>query len=981
MPEWKGPIKQLDRFRYEIPRSYKPQMRTDGLMFVDETLLPGVLQDQAPEQVANVATMPGIVGKAMAMPDIHWGYGFPIGGVAAFDMDEGVISPGSIGFDVNCLAADSLVLTSHGYRLPISRLERIWRQTPLACVNPTHKTMSTDVVAFMRFRAEVAYKVRTHLGVEITATAEHPFLTPKGMVPLKEVGDLPIAVYPFRGVDYEEPDEVTLATENDIARLLPPNRLAQVLPFLHRRGLLPLTARHPGLPYLLKILGLALGDGHASLKVRTSGVTFYGRAEDLEDVRKDVKRLGWSPNNVYSRTRLHTIKRGKGSYSFEYNEASFMVSSAAFAVLLHALGLPVGNKAKQDFVLPEWLMKAPLWQKRLFLAALFGAEMSTPSTPTHHGYNFYCPTFSISKREGFQESGRAFAKQIGHLIEDFGVRVCKLGSDVLRVPGSGEPSYRFKVLVANDSENLIRFYSTINFEYQSEKRFLANGAAYYLTLKEMVLKHKLHSAGTARAMRDRGVSRDEILEELSGIYTGRPFLTHRLDGRKNKPRAWPPFPTFPAFVERLRSSAGTSGVVWDRIASVAEVPTDEVYDFTVADEHHNFIADGFVVSNCGVRLIRTDLDEKDVRPKLRELVDTMFVNVPSGVGSEGKVALTPRDLESIMTDGVQWAIDHAYGWTGDRERIEARGCLADADPHRVGAKARARGVDQVGSLGAGNHFLEIQKVDRIYDQHAADALGIGRVGQVAIMIHTGSRGFGHQIATDYIRTCEDAVDRYKIALPDRQLACAPIGSKEGQDYWKAMCCAANFAWTNRQLITHWTRQSFEKVLGQSADALGMEIVYDVCHNIGKVEEHDVDGKRVKVLVHRKGATRAFPAGHPETPAKYRDVGQPVLIPGDMGSCSFVLVGLPTSMEHSFGSSCHGAGRQMSRKAAERKFRANEVRQALAQKGIYLHAASQAGIVEEAPGAYKNVEDVVRVAEGAGLTKIVARMVPLGVVKG
>ena len=384
--------------------------------------------------------------------------------------------------------------------------------------------------------------------------------------------------------------------------------------------------------------------------------------------------------------------------------------------------------------------------------------------------------------------------------------------------------------------------------------------------------------------------------------------------------------------------------------------------------------------NCGVRLIRTDLEEKDVRPKLKELVDTIFVNVPSGVGSEGKVALTPSDLQKIMVEGVPWAIEHGYGWAGDRERIEALGCLQDADPSKVSPKARARGVDQVGSLGAGNHFVEAQKVDRIYDETAAKTLGLWP-NQVCVMVHTGSRGFGHQIATDYIRTCEDAVDKYKINLPDRQLACAPIGSREGEDYWKAMCCGANFAWTNRQLITHWTRQSFETVLGRDADALGMEIVYDVCHNIGKIEEHDVDGRRRKVVIHRKGATRAFPPGHPETPAKYKAIGQPVLIPGDMGSCSFVLVGLPGAMAASFGSSCHGAGRQMSRAAATRKYRANEVRQALAQKGIYLRAASQAGIVEEAPGAYKNVEDVVRVAEGAGLTKIVARMVPLGVVKG
>ncbi|HEV8595634.1 MAG TPA: RtcB family protein, partial [Thermoplasmata archaeon] len=590
------------------------------------------------------------------------------------------------------------------------------------------------------------------------------------------------------------------------------------------------------------------------------------------------------------------------------------------------------------------------------------------------------PVFSLCKREGFQASGRIVAEQIRGLIQDFGIRVHAVMADVIPVPNTGEPSYRFRVSVATRAGNLIRFYSTINFEYHAEKRFLANAAAYYLTLKELVRRHKVRSTETAEAMKEDGRPLFDILESLTSLYVSHSFLVHHRQGRGGRPRAWPPFPTFDAFVQRVRQGAGTSGVVWDRIVGVKEIPVDEVYDFSVNDEHHNFIADGFVVSNCGVRLIRTDLEEADVRPKLKELVDTIFVNVPSGVGSEGKVALTAADLQHIMSEGVQWAIEKGFGWSGDRDRIEARGCLPDADPSKVGQKARARGVDQVGSLGAGNHFLEIQKVDRIYDDTAAKVLGLHR-DQVCVMIHTGSRGFGHQIATDYIRVCEDALDKYKIELPDRQLACAPIGSKEGQDYWRAMCAGANFAWTNRQMITHWTRESFGKVLGRSAEEMGMEIVYDVCHNIGKVEEHEVDGSRRSVLVHRKGATRAFPPGHPETPAKYRDVGQPVLIPGDMGTFSFVLVGLPTAMAASFGSSCHGAGRQMSRAAATRKYRASDVRQALAAKGIYLHAASQAGIVEEAPGAYKNVEDVVRVAEGAGLTKIVARMVPLGVVKG
>ena len=385
--------------------------------------------------------------------------------------------------------------------------------------------------------------------------------------------------------------------------------------------------------------------------------------------------------------------------------------------------------------------------------------------------------------------------------------------------------------------------------------------------------------------------------------------------------------------------------------------------------------------NCGVRLVRTNLTEADVRPHIRALTDACFENVPSGVGVGGITKVSRHDLARLATEGVAWSVEKGYAWAEDPDNIEARGQLPDADFTKVGERAITRGKDQVGSLGAGNHFLEIQKVDRIYDPRAAEVLGIGEPGTVCVMIHTGSRGFGHQIATDSIELCERVVKREKIELPDLQLACAPIHSKEGQDYFRAMSCGANFAWNNRQLITFGVRNAFAKVLGASAEHLDMQIVYDVCHNIGKVEEHTVDGKNRKLVVHRKGATRAFPPGHPETPAKYREIGQPVLIPGDMGTCSFVLVGLPAAMTESFGSSCHGAGRQMSRKAATRTYDAGEVVRSLDKRGIYLRAASRAGVVEEAPGAYKNVEDVVRVAEGAGLTKIVARMVPLGVVKG
>ncbi len=979
--EWTGPTERLDEFRYLIPRSYKPAMRTDGLIFADAKMMEQVKKDHAPEQVANVATMPGIVGRALAMPDIHWGYGMPIGGVAAFDYDEGVLSPGSCGYDINCLAGDATVLTAHGYRVPIGEFADRWRGSRLACVNPAHRTKSTDIAAYMRFRAGVAYRVRTATDVEITATAEHPFLTPDGMVPLKEVGDRPVAVYPFRGVDYEEPPADIPATEGAILRPLTPHQRDQVRPILARTGLIAVSPRDPRFPYLLKVLGFALGDGHASLTPHGAGVAFYGRAGDLEDIRADIGRVGFRPTRVYTRTRHHTIRTAGETYEFDHTESSFTVSSTSFAALLHALGLPVGNKARQDFALPPWLIRLPLWQVRLFLAALFGAEMSTPSAVPRHGFNLNSPTFSLCKREDFTASGRVVAEQVRRLLERFGVRVHEVIHDRIPLPGTEERTHRYRVVVASDDGNLIRFYSTVNFEYNAEKRLLANAAAYYLTLKAMLRRHKLRTAETARRLRDAGRSREELFGELVGLYTGASFLTHRLDGRGGTPRAWPPFPTFPQFLERVSSSAGTSGIVWDRIASIEAVPVDEVYDFTVVDEHHNFIADGFVVSNCGVRLIRTDLEEKDVRPRLKELVDTCFRNVPSGVGEGGLVKVSKADLKELTEHGVAWAVDKGYAWPEDPDHIEANGCLPDADFSKVSERAITRGKDQVGSLGAGNHFLEIQKVAKVFHPEAAKALGLTGVGQVCVMIHTGSRGFGHQIATDYIDTSRHALARYKIELPDIQLACVPIHSPEGQDYWRAMSCGANFAWNNRQLITHGARKAFEKILGRSPDELGMRIVYDVCHNIVKTEEHEVDGKRVRVAVHRKGATRAFPPGHPETPAAYKAVGQPVLIPGDMGSSSFVLVGLPTAMERSFGSSCHGAGRAKSRSAATREYRASDVIRALEARGIYLHAASKAGIVEEAPGAYKDVEQVVRVAEGAGLTGIVAQLVPLGVVKG
>ena len=385
--------------------------------------------------------------------------------------------------------------------------------------------------------------------------------------------------------------------------------------------------------------------------------------------------------------------------------------------------------------------------------------------------------------------------------------------------------------------------------------------------------------------------------------------------------------------------------------------------------------------NCGVRLLRTDLTEDEVRPRMEELVSRLFTNVPSGVGSSGKIRLHGTEIDDVLRKGGRWAVEHGLGDADDLEHTEENGALGGGDPALIGKRARERGAPQLGTLGSGNHFLEVQAVQEIYDQEAAAALGLSEVGQVAVMIHCGSRGLGHQVCDDYLKVMDAALKRYGIQLPDRQLACAPLTSAEGRDYLASLACAANFAWANRQCIAHWTRESFEQVFGKSWREMGMRQVYDVAHNIAKIERHVVDGKSMELCVHRKGATRAFPPGHAQTPQAYRQVGQPVLVPGDMGRYSFVAVGTARSMEETFGSTCHGAGRMKSRSAARRELKGHDIAQELREAGIIVKAASRVGLLEEASTAYKDVADVINVTHNAGLSKTVAKLRPLGVIKG
>lgn len=438
-------------------------------------------------------------------------------------------------------------------------------------------------------------------------------------------------------------------------------------------------------------------------------------------------------------------------------------------------------------------------------------------------------------------------------------------------------------------------------------------------------------------------------------------------------------------LEQVTNVATLPGIVGD---SMAMPDIHFGYGFPIGGVAATREADGVISPggvgydiNCGVRLLRTDLEVGDVRDQVRALVDTMFSNVPSGLGSKGKLRLSDGELDRVMTEGVAWAVEQGYGWEEDLLHIEEGGSMPGADPAHVSDKARKRGKPQLGTLGAGNHFLEVQRVDRIFEPEVAKAFGIEREGQVTVMIHTGSRGFGHQVCSDHLRVMEQAVKEYGIELPDRQLACVPVGSPEGEGYLGGMAAAANFAWTNRQMIMHWVRESFGSVLGSTPEDLGMRLVYDVAHNIAKREEHLVDGKRERLLVHRKGATRAFPAGRPELSTDYADVGQPVIIPGDMGSASYLLVGTQQAMDDTWGSTCHGAGRRMSRTRSVKTFRAEKIIRELGDRGIYVRGESMKVLAEEAPDAYKDIDQVVDVTDRSGISRKVARLVPMGVMKG
>ncbi|MFH1200238.1 MAG: RtcB family protein [Candidatus Micrarchaeota archaeon] len=965
-------------------------MRVPVRVYASAKMLEKMQGDRTLMQASNVARLPGIIGAAMVMPDGHEGYGFPIGGVAAFSLKGGIVSPGGIGYDINCTDGETNVLLEHGAYLKMNEIEESFTH---------HSVPFTDLKNFSTSKADILcvlkrpensciYEITTKTGRLLRVTGDHPVYTKNGMIAASKLtGKDSLAIRSFTGVHFEKPSDEGIVDEKTIERILAGekeslggNAVKQVMGHIKKRMALPLKHSSPQLPFLTKILGFVLGDGSISfLKKRKGVVWFYGKEADLESIRADVQRLGFTPSRVYTRLRKHEISTHYKKYSFVHLECSFRVSSTAFASLLVALGAPSGLKTAKSYAVPAWLFKSPLWIKRLFLASLFGADMSAPATLNK--YNFYAPTLGMNKLETLQANGVEFLTQIKALLGEFEIETSPIMKvEGYRLNGKRGVSCGYRVQVLSKPENLLRFFENVSFEYCLEKFRGACLAVNYLRLKERVKDQRANVRKTAIALYSDGKTPAEVCKTLSSPHATAQFIRHSLWTEfSDSPRIAFNFMSFSEYREKY--ALGPSGLAWDEIQEIRAMPFhDLVYDLTINDENHNFFANGFVVSNCGVRLLRTDLTVKDVQPKLKPLINELYNAIPCGVGSKGRIRLTERELGEAVTDGVQWAIREGYGVQKDAEHCEENGHFEGGDYSTVSPMAKKRGMPQFGTLGSGNHFCEVQKVDKIFDAQTAQAFGITGEGQVTVMIHSGSRGYGHQVCDDNIRIMLEAAKKYGISLPDPELNCAPLESPEAQNYLGQMRTAINFAFNNRHLMAAWARESFAKVFGQSWETMGMDLVYDVCHNIGKYEEHEVGGKNETVFVHRKGATRAFWKGRPEIPQAYRSVGQPVIIPGSMNTASYLLCGLEGAKQ-SWGSSCHGAGRTMSRHEAVRRFDGGQLIRDMEAKGQAVRVPSLQSLAEEAGGAYKDVDQVVAAVATAGISKLVARMVPLGVVKG
>ncbi len=810
-------------FVWELPAGSAEDQKIPIVLYISDDLFE-FLEEEALRQAVNAATLKGVEKAIYIMPDVHVGYGFPVGGVMATNVEEGIISPGSVGYDINCLPTGTQVLSELGYSFKIEN----FKGERVVGISKNGKKVMTPVLFFTR-REKLLIKIKTSLGYTLRASADHPILTPYGMKEISKlrIGDR-VAVYPFKGIAYEKPPKLGIK--------------------LHIQDF--------ELPYLLKLAGFLLVRGNLHKEI----VEFNGTSEEISEVITDLTRLGYK----------YTL--GKQLH----------IETPLLAHQLKNLGIDPNAPS-----VPNWLFRLPLWLKRLFLSAVFGGS----------------PQFLSVESDSY-----SFLVSLGNLLREFNIAFSLK---------------RREISIVEEKNNILRFFEKIFFEYSPHKR-----------RKASLIISQIKGLNSALAM--------AVGAEIS---------------------------------ERSLSSGE---IIWDSIESITEEPYGgQVYDFTLKEREHNFIADGFVVSNCGVRLVATNLERKEVEPRIRDLMKSILQKIPAGVGSRGEIRLSKSSMRDLLSKGAKWAVEQGYGSERDLHYIESYGSLPSADPDKVSDEAYERGSDELGTVGSGNHFVEIQTVEEIYDEKTALSMGI-RENQILYTVHSGSRGLGHQICTDYLKIALKSVEKYAIKLPDPQLACMPFSSEEGQSYFKAMCAAANYAFANRQILGFKVALILSEFFAIEWEDLGYRLIYDHAHNIAKVEEHRANGVK-KLIVHRKGATRAFPPFDPEVPPAYREIGQPVIIPGDMGRASYLLVGQPSAMELSFGTACHGAGRLMSRRQAKKLVKEKGLEKVIGDLVVVAHGKGT--IMEEIPQAYKDVSEVVRVIHETGIAKMVAKLKPLGTLKG
>ncbi|MCX7911088.1 MAG: RtcB family protein, partial [Endomicrobia bacterium] len=637
-------LKKLDDYRYEVPQTGK--MRVHGIVYATEHTIKKVIEDKAVEQVQNVATLPGIEKVSLAMPDVHWGYGFPIGGVAAFRISDGVISPGGIGYDINCLSGDTEVLHRFGFKLKIKDFESLWDKEKIVSFDfNKEKAISTEILRFIKFKPKNdVYEIETESGYRIIATEDHPFYTKDGMKELRKINlNEEVAVYPFEGVEYEKPPMENIVSEVDIKKEFlkykkenKGNALKQILNELYSKNLLPLRYDSEKFPLIIKLIGYIFGDGNIHFVKNSSKgiISFWGKEEDLKNVKLDIEELGFSAR-IYVRDRQHKVKTYYKEYEFKTKENVLIVSSSSLALLLTSCGAPCGNKTKNKFYFPKWLFKAPLWQKRLFLSTYFSAEMSKPDVLTNNRKTFYCPVISINKTKSCVNNGIKFLKNISKLLNEFKVKTQKISVDYY---SNNKKNCRIKLILSNETESLINLYSKIGFDYNTFRQCLSNLAVVYLKLKQKLIKERQFVEQIILDAKNEKIKLADLKYLMNENINFRFLERSYYEERKTTPRITKNFLTFDEFIREKTSGLGMSGMVWDKIIRIKKLNFDDfVYDFTVEWRHHNFVANNFVVSNCGVRLLRTNLTKEEIKPHLEKLIYALFHNIPSGVGSTGKL--------------------------------------------------------------------------------------------------------------------------------------------------------------------------------------------------------------------------------------------------------------------------------------------------------------------------------------------------------